>query len=315
MTGNQLANKLHLLLLLAVMLLPGPASGGGTVAVLLSDSQESYQEPVATFSEEIGLPVRKFDLQADLGRAPLLRQQVFSERPALILAVGAKAAYAAKVWTKEHQDIPVVFIMVINWQRYGLLAGQDNIAGIAVETGPGTQLASMAMFTPKAKRIGVIYSQDFQQSFEQAQQAGRLIGLEIVGSQIDSPANFQSAFKHLSGNVDGFWMLNDPLVFTLDNVDWFRERCLRDRLICIGEAEEMARFGLLLSIAPDRQNIGSQAASVAKNIILHQQKPKDIGVMDPISTNISVNLATASRIGLDIRRLPLEMAFKVYEQK
>jgi putative ABC transport system substrate-binding protein len=295
------------------MLWPVHAGAGGGVAVLLSDSLESYQEPVTTFSEEVDLPVRQYDIKGDLNQLGKLQEQVFRNKPALILAVGAKAAYAAKLWTREQPEIPVVFIMVINWQRYKLLDGQTNITGIAMETGPGTQLANMAMFTPKARRIGVIYSPLFRQSFEQAQQAARLIGLEIVGTQIDNATEFQRAFKGLADKVDGFWMLNDPQVFTLDNVDWFKERCIRDHLVCIGEAEEMARTGLLLSIAPDHQNIGSQAASLVMNILQHHQRPQEIGVMDPISTHISVNVATAAKLGMNVKQLPLEMAFKVYE--
>lgn len=314
MTGKKLRNSVGLLLLLAFMLAPcGHAWGSGGVAVLLSDSLASYQEPVDTFGEEIGLPLKQYNLGGDLNRVIQLREQVFRDKPDLILAVGAKAAYAAKIWTRDHQEIPVVFIMVLNWQRYQLLDGQGNISGIAMETGPGTQLANMAMFTPKARRIGVIYSKEFLEPFTQAQKAAQLIGLELIGSQIDSAKEFKRAFKELADKVDGFWMLNDPTLFTLDNVDWFRERCIKDHLVCIGEAEEMARTGLLLSIAPDHQNIGSQAASVAMNILQHHQKPQDVGVMDPISTHISVNLATAAKLGMDIKQLPLEMAFKVYE--
>ncbi len=315
MTGNQLRNRVGLLLWLVLMLAPcGQAMGRSGVAVLLSDSLESYQEPVASFGEEIGLPMTLYNLHGDLNGVSKLRQQIFSNKPDLILAVGAKAAYAAKLWTQDRQEIPVLFIMVINWQRYKLLDGQRNITGIAMETGPGTQLANMAMFTPKARRIGVIYSLAFRKAFEQAQQAAKLIGLEIIGTEIDSADEFQRAFKGLADQVDGFWMLNDPQVFTLDNVDWFRSRCIKDHLVCIGEAEEMARTGLLLSISPDHQNIGSQAASVVMNILQHHQRPQEIGVMDPISTRISVNLATAAKLGMDVRQLPLEMAFRVYEE-
>lgn len=312
MTGKRLTSKLRLMLFLVGMLLPGQACAQGAVAVLLSDTLEVYKEPVATFIEEVGVPAKRYELRGDLGRASQIRQEVMAENPAMILAVGAKAACLAKVWTHDRQEIPVLFIMVINWQQYGLIGGQENIAGIGMEVAPGTQLANMAVFTPQTRRIGVIYSKDFAPMFREAQQSAGLIGLEIVGVEINTPNDFRRAFKELTPKVDGFWMLNDPTAFTLENVEWFRERCISERLVCIGQAEEMTRAGVLLSIGSDSQTIGTQAASVALNILNRRQNPKKIGVMPPLSTRVSINLETATKIGLPIGTLPLEMAARVY---
>lgn len=312
MTGKKLPNKIGLFLLLWLLCLPGPATCADNVALLLSDSLEIYHDPIRTFSKEVGFPVKEYNLYGDISTAPAIRRRLFADRPVLILAAGAKAAYVAKVWTKN-KDIPVIFIMVLNWQHYKLLENQDNMTGVSMEISPGTQLANMAMFTPQARKIGVIYSSIYSaEMMEKAEKAAAILGLELVTRSINHPKEFKRTFKELYPRVDGFWMLNDPLVFSLDNATWFKERCIQNRLICVGQSETLAQFGLLLTINPDIHHIGSQAASMARNILLHGQNPKDIGVMAPVGTRISINMKTAQKIGLPKEKIPLDLATDVF---
>ncbi|MCK5545413.1 MAG: hypothetical protein KAI35_09350 [Desulfobulbaceae bacterium] len=313
MTGKRLFINIWFYLLLGLLPAGSAAAGAGSVAVLLSDSLEIYQAPVAIFSAEVGFEVQQYNLRGDLKRAPEIKQKIFADKPSLILAVGAKAAYVTKVWTQKHQEIPVIFTMVLNWQRYKLLEEQENITGISMEIAPGTQFGNMALFTPKARRIGVIYSeQHSSELLKQARQAAAILNLELIAEPISHPKDFKRSFKALAPRVDGFWMLNDPLVLSLDNADWLKERCINNQLICAGQSEKMAQYGLLLTINPDIHNIGAQAASMARNILLRRQKPKEIGVMPPLGTQISINLETAGKIGLPQDQIPINLATNIF---
>lgn len=308
--------KINIILFFLWLLPTGNALGldSGSVVVLLSDTMEIYQKPVASFCADVGLPVKRYNLHGDPKQAPALKKKIFREKPALILAVGAKAAYIAKIWTRRQQDIPVIFIMVLDWQRYSLTEGQDNITGISMEISPGTQFANMLLFSPRVKRLGIICSTKFAAGTQlrQIRQTAALLGLELVVNSIGHPREFKRAFKEVSPRVDAFLMLNDPLVLSLDNADWIEQRCVKDRLVCIGQAEELTQFGMLLSTNPDIPYMGSQAASMARNIIIRRQKPKEIGVMAPLGTQISVNLETAAKINLAVENFPLHMATKIF---
>lgn len=284
------------------------------VAVLLSDTEQAYLRPVSAFSNEIGAEVRIYNLQGDIHRDPQLMDRLLASRPGLIFALGAKAAYAAKLWTQQHQEIPVIFAMVFNWQKYNLINGQDNMAGIASEVAPGIQFLNLSMLVPTARRIGIIYSPEHSKEIVvQAREAAAMLNLELREHQISSPEEFKSAYRQLSGQVDSFWLLNDPFTYTVGNMDWMKDRCIKDRLVCVGQGSNLAEIGMMLSVLPDIDNIGTQAASMARNIMQRGQLPKDIRVMEPLGTRILLNQRTAERIGVSLSAQALGMATEVVE--
>lgn len=308
MRGQLLVNIL--LLLVAGVMLPCPGwavEPTGPIAILLSDNEEAYSQPVAAFRQEIDLPTQVFNLEGDIKKDPTLKNRLLTSRPALIFALGAKAAYVAKLWTHDHQDIPVIFTMVLNWQRYDLL-DQRNMVGIATELAPGTQFANMTIFSPKVRRIGVIHSVYSSQIIEQAREAAALLGLELIDVFVERTSDFRRAFKKLSSQVDAFWVLNDPIIYTLDNMDWLGQRCIQERLLCVGQTTNSAKMGFALAINPDIQHIGNQAAGMANNILFHKQTPNEIGVMPPLATLIFLNLGTAEQIGLHLSPEAMDMA-------
>ena len=316
MVGKMRKNKIiHIVLLL--LLLPAVAHGQadkGWIAMLLSDSDQAYENQARIFTDSVAMPVRTFNLQGDIKADPTLKSRLLSGQPALIFALGAKAAFAAKLWTRKHQDIPVLFAMVINWQKYGLLAGQANMAGISSEVNPGNQFISLSMFAPKIRKIGVIVSQDFSSELVgQARQAASMFGIELIERRIASSKDYRRTYLQLAGQVDGVWVLNDPFTYTIENLDWLEERCIKDRLVCIGQRRNLAELGLMLSVQADMESIAAQAASMVKNILLRGQRPADIGIMDPLGTKISVNHRTANRIGLKLSSHAMAMATEVIE--
>jgi len=293
---------------------PLAATPSGPIAILLSDDDEAYREQATAFSDEVEMKTVLFNLQGDEARDPGLKDKLFASQPALIYALGAKAAYAAKLWTINHQEIPVLFAMVLNWQRYELLTNSQNITGIAAEMAPGTQFANLTLFSPTVKRIGLLYSPSSKALLAQAQREAALLGLELVAEAIEQPQDFQRGFKKVSGQVDAFWVLNDPAVFTINNLDWLEERCLKEKLLCVGQSKNMAKLGLTISVNPELSQIGTQAAAMTKNILLRGQKPSEIGVMEPISTQLLVNRKTAERIGLALSPQALQMATGVIDR-
>lgn len=307
--------KICIYLLFLLLVYPAAASGSGNegwVAVLLSDSEKAYEVPVRSFTDSVAMEVRIFNLHGDIRHDPDLEAKLFRDKPSLIFALGAKAAFVAKLWTQDRQDIPVLFAMVINWQKYNLLEGQDNIAGISSEVNPGNQFLNLSMFAPQIKKIGVIYSPEYSSEIvAQARDAIKMLDMELVEQHIKEGENFRRIYRQLAPTIDGLWILNDPITYTIDNMSWLEERCITDRLVCIGQSENLAKIGLMLSVRPDLPNIGVQAASMTKNILERGQTPESIGVMEPLGTNIYVNVRTASRIGIKLSDQALNLATQV----
>ena len=308
-------NLIHLLLALGLWMgsaLAATPSGG--IAILLSDSDEAYRQQATAFSGEVDLQTEVFNLQGDEARDPGLKDKLLATKPVLIYALGAKAAYAAKLWTQDHQEIPVLFAMALNWQRYNLLEGNSNVIGIAAEMAPGTQFANMTLFSPTVKRIGLLYSPYSTALLAQARKEAAILGLELLAEPIEQANDFQRGFKKLSGQVDAFWVLNDPVLYTLANLNWLEDRCLKDKLLCVGQSKNLAKMGLTLTINPEMNQISIQAASMTQNILRHGQKPSGNRVMEPIGTQLLINLRTAERIGLALSPQALSMATTVIDR-
>jgi putative ABC transport system substrate-binding protein len=316
MVGKKFFNRGCLLLFL-LFFLPGTLHGERRepwIAVLLSDSEKAYEEPLRTFTDTVALDVRVFNLQGDIRNDPGLKTKLFADTPSLIFALGAKAAFVAKLWTQDRQDIPVLFAMVINWQKYHLLEGQSNMAGISSEVNPGNQFLNLSILAPQIRRIGVIYSpQHSREIVEETRKAVAMLGMELVERPITRGQDFRRVYRELSASIDGLWILNDPVIYTLDNMSWLENRCIADRLVCIGQSRSLTEIGLMLSVRPDTSNIGVQAASMAKNILNRGQSPAAIGVMDPLGTSISINLRTAKRVGIELSDQALNLATEVIE--
>ena len=204
--------------------------------------------------------------------------------------------------------------MVLNYQKYHLFDGQSNIIGISSEVNPGNQFLNLTLFAPQIRRIGVIYSKEYSRELvAKATKATKMLGLELIKTPITAKESFRRSYKELSRDVDGIWVLNDPITYTLDNMDWLQQRCIQDQLVCIGQSVNLTQIGILLSVRLGAAGIGVQAASMSKNILERKQLPSTIGVMEPLGTNISLNLRSASRIGLLLNSQALNLATTIIE--
>lgn len=308
-----LINLLAGLFLLSMALPLQAGAVSSKVIVLLSDEEFAYRQPLSHLEASFGMNLPVYNLHGNVENAPKVMTKVLAEKPELVVALGAKAAYVAKTWSKERPGFAVLFAMVLNWQRYNLLAA-PNVAGIAAEVAAGTQLANLSVFSPQLKKLGVIYSDEFTaDAIKEIREAAAILGIEIVEEKISHTKEFRLTFKKMSDKVDAFWLLADPLLYTLENVAWLKEQCIKDRLICMGPSSNIARAGILLAVDPDPSSIGEQTASLVRAILDGGREIKQIGVMQPLGTRVILNMRTAREIGLDIDKRRRDFADTVID--
>jgi putative tryptophan/tyrosine transport system substrate-binding protein len=174
------------------------------------------------------------------------------------------------------------------------------------------QLLSMNLLFPKVRRLGVIYSNTHSMaSVNEATSAADLVGVEIVAQPIDRAKALKHAYRRMVGEVDAIWLPTDPVLYTLENIHWLKRQCVKDRLICIGQSDDVVRLGLLLAVNPDIPSIGGQTAGLVEDILSYGVKPSQIGVQDPLGTRLTLNAKTASKIGLKLTDSALMLADEV----
>lgn len=291
------------------------ASESKFIAILLSDDEQAYSIPANSFSDSIDAAVEIFSLEGDVGRAQTVMKAILAKNPQAIFTLGAKASYVAKVWTEDKPEIPIIFAMVLNWEKYDLFENRANMVGIAADAAPGTQFAGLTTLVPEIKRIGVIYSEEHSaQIVNRAKRSAKLLGLDLVAEKIDEPKSFTRIVNKMMDKVDSFWVIGDPVVYTLENMEWFEKRCIKKQIICIGQSENIAKVGILLSVEPDLTNIGLQASAMVKDILQQRPNPKHMGVVPPLGTRIILNMHTAKRLGLTIDKNVLDMTSNIIGQ-
>jgi putative ABC transport system substrate-binding protein len=100
----------------------------------------------------IGTTYTEYDAQGDLELGKKLARKLRASNVSVVVAVGLKAALAAKV---EIVDIPIVYMMVLDPLKHQLTAA--NMTGTLLEIPFDRQLKIMRTFLPALHRVGMLY--------------------------------------------------------------------------------------------------------------------------------------------------------------
>lgn len=292
---------------IALTLLLGSASAeAGVIAVLKDSNLTAYNAPIAAFQKGVSDRVVIYDLGGELEKGKEIAQQLAQVPPDLVLALGAKSAFSARKYITQ---VPVVYALVLNPEKYGL--SQPNVTGISLELPPETVFTQYKMFAPNISRVGVIYSAGSEAQVTRAEQAVTGLGIKFVRAPVSDPGEVAGAFDRIKGSIDSLWMLPDVVVLTPDNFRLLLARSLAAKLPYLGFSENFVKAGALVSVSPDYAAIGSQAATIARQILEEKQAPSSLPPAAPIGTHLAVNVDTAKTLELKLESLVLAFADEV----
>jgi len=291
--------------LLALALATSVAHAGGVV-VLSSDHLPAYEQPVQAFEDELGRPVRVYQLEGSRSRAEHIADQLRDDRPDLIFALGAKAAWIAN---KDLPGVPLVHAAVLDPIRYGIDGA--FVTGVGMELPPDLVLSQFQLFAPKVKRIGIIVWQGNKNpQIEEAITAARTAGYEVVARRVARTQDVRKGFAALRKQVDALWLLPDPVVVTPENFRTLRDESLRAHMPMLVYSEQLVRAGAFMCVAPDWDGVGRQAADLA-NKILAGTTADEIRPVAPDTPRVMINGDTQQAIGLKLDQVMLDFVDEV----
>ncbi len=283
--------------LLAVAWLTGPIPivGAGEIAILKSSDLSYYEQAVLGF--RAGLPstmqVHEYNISGQLAQGREIGRALRASPPAMVFAVGLKAAMAAKL---EIFDTPVIFCMVLNPESHGLPT--SNMTGIAVRTSPATQLSAIRSILPDHRRIGVLY--DEAQSGDFVRNAHRLAkqdGFELVPMAVRSQEDLASAIRILLPKIDALWLLQDQTVISESSIPFLLESTIDAKIAIFTFSSTLVQQGALGALVVDPWAVGQQAARMVRTQLHDPQKPAG-ALHDPEHPQLALNLNTAEYLGL-----------------
>jgi putative ABC transport system substrate-binding protein len=252
-----------------------------------------------------------------IDRLPPLAEELVRLHPSVILAPASGPAVAAKHATST---IPIVTPALADAVRLGLIASESrpasNVTGIApyVVGLPAKQMELAREVVPGAVKIAVLTNLDDPKAPAQWQElevAGQKLGVNVVGSDVDTPDDLEAAFRVLARQgIDVMIVLQTSMLLTE------RRRiaalAATAQIPAVYGYREHVEDGGLVSYGVDLRECFRRGAYYVDKII-KGAAPSDLPVEFPTKLELVVNLKTARALGLTIPPTLLARADDVIE--
>jgi len=298
--------------LLAVLCLLGiglPAEVSATEIVILKSADiTAYNQAIDTFKAALAgsATITEYDMQGDMARGRKLARKVRASNADVVLAVGIKAALAAKL---EIVDIPIIYCMVLDPEKNGLNA--PNMVGIMLEVPLDRQFKEMRSVLPGLKRLGVLYDPEKTGDLvEDARRVGKAFGVELIARQAHSEKEIPAALRGLIPQVDALWLIPDSTVLTEESISFLLTTTLDSNIPVIGFSSELVRSGALVGLSVNYEDVGRQAALLTRKILGGQIKAP--ANYPPEKLRLALNLKTGKFLGVQIPPDVLNRADQLY---
>jgi putative ABC transport system substrate-binding protein len=265
------------------------------IAILQSSDIAAYREAIVGLKATgpIGAIYTEYDAQGDLELGKKLARKLRASNVSLVVAVGLKAALAAKV---EIVDVPIVYMMILDPLKHQLTAA--NMTGTLLEVPVDRQLKIMRRFLPTLHRIGALYdpaktSSRMMNAVEQA----AIFGFQFKGLPVESDKDVPPKLRRLLSDVEALWLIPDSTVLTNESIRFILESALERQIPVIGFSPEFTRMGALLGMSVNYGDVGRETGLLAKRI-LDGERLLPLNPVPVERLKISVNLKTARFLGM-----------------
>ncbi|HKT35580.1 MAG TPA: ABC transporter substrate-binding protein [Nitrospira sp.] len=265
------------------------------IAILKSSSISAYDQAITGFKSTApsGVIYSEYDLQGDLEQGRKLAKKVRASEASLVVAVGLKAALAAKL---EIVDIPIVYMMILDPSKHNLAA--PNMTGTLLEIPAERQFKILRAFLPDLRRVGMLSNSSNQAKLKDKIAQAAAQSFQLQPFSVDSEKEVPQQLRALLASTDALLLVPDTTVLTNESIGFILETSLARRVPVIGFSPEFTRLGALLSLSVSYGEVGRETGLLAKRILDGDRKLPARPI--PIERlKITVNLKTARFLGIE----------------
>ncbi|MBM4053133.1 MAG: hypothetical protein FJ264_00375 [Planctomycetes bacterium] len=293
---------------------PETNAGDKSVIVIQGQDIEAYNQVVKGFKEGCkrnGITIDKiYNLKGypDEGKEIVSNSAKKEALPDLIFTTGILAASLAK----EHfPETPIIFSMVINYERFNLVA--PNISGIAAEASIEKQFRTLREILSDDLKIGVMYDPNKTGHIvSYAQDYLRNSNRALIAEKVLSPDEVPHAFENLKKKqMNALWLLPDSTIITHESLNTIFNLARENNIPVFCTSDALVKYGALFSVSADYFSAGLQAAEMADTII-KDPTGSSAGIVYPDNVKITVNKKLAEKYGVGIRQLQSRKDVKWY---
>ena len=250
----------------------------------------------------------EIDLQNAQGEQRNLKtiSQQLAESSDVVLAIATPSAQSLANTT---QTTPVIFSAVTDPVSAKLIESREhpggNVTGTSDQSSDAisTQINLIKKVLPKAKTIGILYTQSEPNSVVQKDEAKRLLeekGFTVVEKTILDSNNVKAATESLMTEVDMVFVPTDNIISS--TMETVKQVSIKHKVPVFGGSTEMIAVGGLYNYGTNYEELGRQTARMLIRV-LKGEKPENIAVELPEKLELHTNQEMADALGIDISKL------------
>ena len=250
----------------------------------------------------------EIDLQNAQGEQRNLKtiSQQLAESSDVVLAIATPSAQSLANTT---QTTPVIFSAVTDPVSVKLVESREhpggNVTGTSDQSSDAisTQINLIKKVLPKAKTIGILYTQSEPNSVVQKDEAKRLLeekGFTVVEKTILDSNNVKAAAESLMAEVDMVFVPTDNIISS--TMETVKQVSIKHKVPVFGGSTEMIAVGGLYNYGTNYEELGRQTARMLIRV-LKGEKPENIAVELPEKLELHTNQEMADALGIDISKL------------
>ncbi len=250
----------------------------------------------------------EIDLQNAQGEQRNLKtiSQQLAESSDVVLAIATPSAQSLANTT---QTTPVIFSAVTDPVSAKLVESREhpggNVTGTSDQSSDAisTQINLIKRVLPKAKTIGILYTQSEPNSVVQKDEAKRLLeekGFTVVEKTILDSNNVKAAAESLMAEVDMVFVPTDNIISS--TMETVKQVSIKHKVPVFGGSTEMVAVGGLYNYGTNYEELGRQTARMLIRV-LKGEKPENIAVELPEKLELHTNQEMADALGIDISKL------------
>jgi len=250
----------------------------------------------------------EIDLQNSQGEQRNLKtiSQQLAESSDVVLAIATPSAQSLANTT---QTTPVIFSAVTDPVSAKLVESREhpggNVTGTSDQSSDAisTQINLIKKVLPKAKTIGILYTQSEPNSVVQKDEAKRLLeekGFTVVEKTILDSNNVKAAAESLMAEVDMVFVPTDNIISS--TIETVKQVSIKHKVPVFGGSTEMIAVGGLYNYGTNYEELGRQTARMLIRV-LKGEKPENIAVELPEKLELHTNKEMADALGIDISKL------------
>ena len=150
--------------------------------ILIVNSEQSvprYAVAHTSFKNALGRTTDEIDLGTAANTEATLRRLIETTNPAVVYCIGSQAFVST---TNVAKDRNIIVSSAINVGRF---PATPKVFGIASELRPAAQMTHFRLLFPQVRRIGILYSADYNDAFvRDAEAQDSDVGLQVVARQL-----------------------------------------------------------------------------------------------------------------------------------